>query len=120
MSPQTTTPLTDETLEVLEAVVSHLHHAARGVWAALDQGGVTLDLQYLGLGVCLAQGNAAALLPDDHDFTQAEPPAETAPVQLLRSAEQLLRRLPPDAAPGLSGLVVKVCDLVRENADHGH
>ncbi len=120
MSPQTITPLTDQTLEVLEAVVSHLHHAASGVWAVLDQGGVTLDLQYLGLGVCLAQGNAAALVPEGHDFTQAEPPAETDPVLLLRSAEQLLRRIPPDSVPGLSGLVVEVCDLVRENADHGH
>lgn len=110
--------------EVLEDVALLLHQGALEAWAIADREGITSDLHYLGLGVYLAQGNAVALLPPDHAMSPSYPligpPAQTHPGHLVRSAETRLRSIVPDALPGLSSLVLEVCDLAREFADHGY
>ena len=103
---------------VLEDVVLLLHRAALASWEIGDREGITSEMHYLGLGVYLAQGNAAALLPEDHVMSQSwppvGPPAQTDPGLLVASAETRLRTLDPGALAGLSDLVLEMCDLVRE------
>jgi len=114
----------EPSVEVLEDVALLLLQGALEAWAIADREGITSDLHYLGLGVYLAQGNAAALLPPDHAMSHGYPLigplAQTHPGHLVRSAETRLRSIVPDALPGLSFLVLEVCDLAREFAEHGY
>lgn len=114
-------PGVNQVAAALEDVTLLLHRAALASWEIGDRAGVTSEFHYLGLGVYLAQGNAALLLPVEHVMSQSwppvRPPAQTDPAALVASAETRLRDLDPAVVPGLSDLVLEVCDLVREFRD---
>ncbi len=70
--------------------------------------------QVLGLGIDLAADEARKLLPDAISVDGPVPVGDE-PAGLLRSAEQLLRRVTtPGAGTGLDGLRTQVADLVWE------
>jgi hypothetical protein len=91
-----------------------LRRAAELVWAAVDTDGAGSPRHVLGLGTDLAADEARNLLPDAIPLDGPVPVGnETA--GLLRSAEQLLRRVTtPGAGTGLHGLRAQVADLVWE------
>jgi hypothetical protein len=103
--------------------VALLHQASQAAWAIGDREGLASQMHYLGLGVYLTRGNTLALLPAEHvmshGYPAAGPPAENDPVRLVDSAENRLRVLRVDATPGLSDLVLEVCDLAREFREYG-
>ena len=102
---------------VLEDITVLLHQAALAAWEIGDREGVGSEMHYLGLGVYLAEGNAAALLPPDHVMSQnwppIGPPTQHDPAALVTSAETSLRALDPATVPGLPDLVLEVCDLAQ-------
>jgi hypothetical protein len=103
-----------DTAETLAGVVRLLRRAAELVWAAVDADGAGSPRQMLGLGIDLAADQARNLLPDAIPV-DAPVPVEDQPAGLLRSAEQLLRRVTtPAAGTGLHGLRAQVADLVWE------
>jgi hypothetical protein len=103
-----------DTAEALAAVVRLLRRAAELVWAAVDADGAGSPRQVLGLGIDLAADGARNLLPDAIPV-DGPVPVEDEPAGLLRSAEQLLRRVTtPEAETGLSGLRTQVADLLWE------
>jgi hypothetical protein len=70
--------------------------------------------QLLGLGIDLAADEARNVLPDAMPIDGPVPVGDE-PTGLLRSAEQLLRRMTiPGAGTGLYGLRAQVADLVWE------
>ena len=103
-----------DTAETVAGVVRLLRRAAELVWAAVDADGAGSPRQVLGLGIDLAADEARNLLPDAIPVDGPVPVGdETA--GLLRSAEQLLRRVTtPGAGAGLLGLREQVADLVWE------
>jgi hypothetical protein len=103
-----------DTAETLAGVVRLLRRAAELVWAAADTEGAGSPRQVLALGIDLAADEARNLLPDAI-AVQGPAPVGDEPAGLLRSAEQLLRRIDtpgPDAA--VHGLRARVADLVWE------
>lgn len=111
----------DEAWERLGTAIHLLRHAALEVWKRADESGPQSDLHALGLGVYLTESKAAALLPDDHPIPDGEVESSN-PRQLLEQAEKLTRNLPldrPELADA-SGLVVDLCDLIREARDVGY
>jgi hypothetical protein len=109
-----------DTAEALAGVVRLLRRAAELVWAAVDAEGAGSPRQVLGLGIDLAADEARNLLPDAIRVDRPVPVGDD-PAGLLRSAEQLLRRVTiPGAGTGLDGLRTRVADLVWEaNTDVG-
>ena len=106
--------LTDaDTHETLAGVIRLLRRASELVWAAVDADGGGSPRQVLALGIDLAADEARNLLPD---AIAAEGPVPgDEPAGLLRSAEQLLRRIDaPGAGAALHGLRARVGDLVWE------
>ena len=103
-----------DTAETLAGVVPLLRRAAELVWAAVDVEGAGSPRQVLGLGIDLAADEARNLLPDAIPMDGPVPVGDE-PAGLLRSAEQLLRRVtfPGDGA-GLHVLWTQVADLVWE------
>jgi hypothetical protein len=99
-----------DTAETLAGVVRLLRRAAELVWAAVDAEGVGSPRQVLGLGIDLAGDEARNLLPDAISIDGPVPVGDE-PADLLRSAEQLLRRT---AIPG----VWAVPDALRARVDH--
>jgi hypothetical protein len=81
-----------DTAETVAGVVRLLRRAAELVWAAVDAGGAGSPRQVLGLGIDLAADEARNLLPDVIPVDGPVPVGEE-PAGLLRSAEQLLRRV---------------------------
>ena len=111
MSPQC---MDDDTAETLAGVVRLLRRAAELVWAAVDADGAGSPRQVLGLGIDLAADQALNLLPDGIPV-DGPIPVGNEPPGLLRSAEQLLRRVTtPGAGTGLHVLRTQVADLVGE------
>ena len=103
-----------DTVETLAGVVRLLRRAAELVWAAVDTDVAGSPRQVLGLGIDLAADEARNLLPDAISVDGPVPVGDE-PAGLLRSAEQLLRRVPtPGAGTGLDGLRTQVADLVWE------
>jgi hypothetical protein len=103
-----------DTAETLAGVVRLLRRAADLVWAAADADGAGSPRQVLGLGIDLAADEARNLLPDAIPVDGPVPVGDE-PAGLLRSAEQLLRRLTaPGTAAGLHGLRTQVADLAWE------
>jgi hypothetical protein len=103
-----------DTAETLAGVVRLLHRAAELVWAAADADGAGSPRQVLGLGIDLAADEARNLLPDAIPVDGPVPIGDE-PAGLLRSAEQLLRRVTtPGAGAGVLGLREQVADLVWE------
>lgn len=106
----------------LENVALLLHQASLAAWEIGEREGLTSEMHYLGLGVYIAQGNTVALLPEHHVMSQSwppiGPPSENDPARLVASAQDRLRGISPNAPPGLSDLVIEVCDLTREFREH--
>jgi hypothetical protein len=103
-----------ETAETVARVIRLLRRAAELVWAAVDADGAASPRQVLGLGIDLAADEARNLLPDAIPV-HGPVPVGDEPAGLLRSAEQLLRRLTtPGTAAGLHALRTQVADLVWE------
>jgi hypothetical protein len=103
-----------DTAETLAGVVRLLRRAAELVWAAADADGAGSPRQVLGLGIDLAADEARNLLPDAIPVDGPMPVGDE-PAGLLRSADQLLRRVNPlGAGTGLHGLRAQVADLVWE------
>ena len=103
-----------DTAETVAGVVRLLRRAAELVWVAVDAEGAGSPRQVLGLGIDLAADEARNLLPDAIPVDGPVPVGDE-PAGLLRSAEQLLRRVAiPGAGTGLDGLRARVVDLVWE------
>lgn len=104
----------------LAEAVHLLRQAALEVWNRVDNSGSRAALHALGVGIYLAEATAAALLPDGYQIPDTSVESST-PRQLLEQAEQLTRNLPLDSPEltGVSGLVVDLCDLIREARDAG-
>src|SRR5215212_6613716 len=97
-----------ETAETVAGVVRLLRRAAELVWAAADAEGAGSPRQLLALGIDLAADEARNLLPDAIPLDGPVPVGDE-PAGLLRSAEQLLRRVATPAAwTGLDGLRTQV------------
>ena len=136
MDPITTD---DDPIGDLEQLILLLDRASREIRRAADQAGTGSPLPWLDLGVFLAQAQAVELLPPGHviaDFDQVEdlldqtlartlprlePDVEHSGLQLLRAAEQITRSEALQHAdwPGLSALVVELCDLIKEASSLG-
>ena len=100
--------------ETLAAVVRLLRRAAELVWAAVDAEDARSARQLLGLGIDLAADEPRNMLPDARPVDGPVPVGDE-PSGLLRSAEQLLRRVTTTGAgTGLYGLRAQVADLVWE------
>ena len=103
-----------DTAETVAGVVRLLRRAAELVWAAADAEGAGSPRQLLALGIDLAADEARNLLPDAIPLDGPVPVGDE-PAGLLRSAEQLLRRVATPAAwTGLDGLRTQVADLMWE------
>jgi hypothetical protein len=103
-----------DTAETLAGVVRLLRQAAVRAWAAADRAGAGSAAQLFALGVDLAADQARHLVPDGTDI-EGPVPIGGEPAGLLRSAELLLRRLVPIAAPdAVDDLRASVADLVWE------
>jgi hypothetical protein len=103
-----------DTAETLAGVVRLLRRAAELVWAAVDADVARSPRQVLGLGIDLAADEARNLLADAIPVDGPVPVGDE-PAGLLRSAEQLLRRVTtPGAGIGLDGLRAQVAELVWE------
>jgi hypothetical protein len=81
-----------DTAETLAGVVRLLRRVAEFVWAAVDADGAGSPRQMLGLGIDLPADEARNLLPDPRPVDGPMPVGDE-PTSLLRSAEQLLRRV---------------------------
>jgi hypothetical protein len=104
-----------DTAETLAGVVPLLRRAAELVWAAVDADGAGSPRQVLGLGIDLAADEARNLLLPDAIPVDGPVPIGDEPTGLLRSAEQLLRRVTTlGAGTVLYGLRAQVADLVWE------
>jgi hypothetical protein len=107
-------PMDADTAETVAGVVRLLHRAAELEWLAIDTDGAGSARQVLALGIDLAADEARNLLPDAIPIDGPAPVgAESA--SLLRSAEQLLRRVATrGAGAGLEGLRTRLANLVLE------
>ena len=81
-----------DTAESTAGVVRLLRRAAELAWSQADAQGPSSPRQLLALGIDLAADEARNVLPDGVNIDGAVP-VGVDPVGLLRSAEQLLRRL---------------------------
>ena len=103
-----------DTAETLAGVVRLLQQAAVLAWAAADRAAAGSAAQLVALGVDLAADQVRHLVPDGTDIDGPVPVGDE-PADLLRSAELLLRRLTPIAAPdAIDDLRATVADLVGE------
>jgi hypothetical protein len=107
-------PMDAETSETVAGVVRLLRRAAELVWVAIDTDDAGSPRQLLALGIDLAADEARNLLPDAIPM-DGPVPVGAEPAGLLRSAEQLLRRIATrEVATGLNGLLARVANLVWE------
>jgi hypothetical protein len=103
-----------DTAETLAGAIRLLRRAAELVWVAVDDESAGSPRQLLGLGIDLAADEARNLLQDAMPVDGPVPLGD-GPGGLLRSAEQLLRRVTmPGAGTGLDGLWTRGADLVWE------
>jgi hypothetical protein len=103
-----------DTAETLAGVVRLLRQAAVLAWAAADRAGAGSLGQLFALGIDLAADQARHLVPDGTDLDGPVPVGDE-PAGLLRSAELLLRRVPPIAASdAVNDLRGTVADLAWE------
>jgi hypothetical protein len=91
-----------DTAETLAGVVRLLRRAAELVWAGVDAERAGSPRQVLGLGIDLAADEVRNLVPDAISVDGPVPVGDE-PASLLRSAEQLLRRVTtPGARTGVA------------------
>jgi hypothetical protein len=103
-----------DTAESTAGVVRLLRRAAELVWDQADVQGSGSPRQLHALGIDLAADEALNLLPDAIS-PEGPVPVGADPVGLLRSAEELLRRLCVAGAPArLQNLRARVVELVWE------
>jgi hypothetical protein len=103
-----------DTAETLAGVVRLLRQAAVVAWAAADRAGAGSPGQLCALGIDLAADQAWHLVPEGTEIDGPVPVGYES-AGLLRSAELLLRRLPPIAASdALDDLRATVADLAWE------
>jgi hypothetical protein len=103
-----------DTAETLAGVMRLLQQAAVLAWAAADRAGGASPGQLFALGVDLAADQARHLVPDGTEI-DGPVPVGYEPAGLLGSAELLLRRVAPVAAPdAVDDLRATVADLVWE------
>jgi hypothetical protein len=103
-----------DTAETVAGVVRLLRRAAELVWMAVDAEGAGSSRQVLGLGIDLAADEARNLLPDAIPV-DGPVPVGNEPAGLLRSAEQLLRRVTiAGVGAGVDSLQAQVAELVWE------
>jgi hypothetical protein len=103
-----------ETAETLAGVVRLLRQAAVLAWVAADCAGAGSAAQLFALGADLAADQARHLVPDGTEIDGPVPVGDE-PAGLLRSAELMLRRLAPIAAPdAVDDLRATVAELVWE------
>ena len=103
-----------DTAETVAGVVRLLRRAAELVWLVVDIDGAGSPRQLLASGIDLAADEARNLLPDAISI-EGPVPVGDEPAGLLRSAEQLLRRVAIlGAGAGAHGLRMRVADLVWE------
>jgi hypothetical protein len=107
-------PMDAETHETLAGVVRLLRRASELVWAAVDAERAGSPRQVLALGIDLAADEARNVVPDAI-AVEGPVPVGDEPAGLLRSADQLLRRIDtPGAGAAVHGLRARVGDLVWE------
>src|SRR5215213_5237109 len=107
-------PMDADTHETLAGAVRLLRRAAELVWAAVDSERAASPRQVVALGIDLAADEALNVLPDAI-LVGGPAPVGDEPTGLLRSAEQLLRRIDtPGAGAALHGLRARVAGLVWE------
>jgi hypothetical protein len=103
-----------DTVESVAGVVRLIRRAAELAWARADGEGPRSPRQLFALGVDLAADEARNLLPDTVS-TEGPVPVGTEPAGLLRSAEQLLRRVCEfGASAEVDGLHARVVEMVWE------
>lgn len=108
----TTDELQDQSLQVLAQVVRLLCRCTDLAFAGAVPGE---ELAALGLGAQLLADEAMHLLPTTADVDELVVGYDD-PVQALRAAEAVTRRVPIEAFPaGASHLIVGICDLIREH-----
>jgi hypothetical protein len=109
-----TDTIDQEAGDTLAVVARLLRHAAIRAWAQAEAEGSRSPMHLLGLGIHTVSCQAMAMLPADADL-EGQPPTQNDVGQLLRSAEELTRRIRvQNQTAGISPLVVAICDLVRE------
>lgn len=110
-----TTAATDSVLEDLAGVVWRLWRAADLAFQAAAPNG-DLELDLLSMAARDVAGKGADLMGAHRSLCDVRASAESDPGRLIREAEQVLAARPIEQWPvGISGLVVDVCDLVREH-----
>ena len=103
-----------DTAETMAGVVRLLRRAAQVIWEAVDVEGGGSPRQILALGIDLAADQAQNLVPEALQIDGLVKVGDEPP-SLLRSAEQLLRRVAtPGAWIGLHCLQALAVDLVWE------
>ena len=103
-----------DTAESIAGVVRLLRRAAEVAWDQADLQGASSPRQLWALGIDLAADEARSLVPDAVNLEGPMPVGED-PGGLVRSAEQLLRRLcVADAPARLHHLRARVVALVWE------
>ena len=103
-----------ESVETVAGVARLLRRAGELAWTQADVAGPRSSRQLLALGIDLAADDALGLLPRRARLDGPTPFGDN-PVDLLASAEQLLRRICVVGAPSrLFGLRALVAELVWE------
>lgn len=108
--------------ELMAQVVLRLHCAALLAWRHSEDADPTSPLQGLGLGIYLARGTAAQLLPHElqvdelEDTDASDHHCQRGVIELLTDAESLLSSR---ADLVFSELAVELCDLIREARAYG-
>ncbi|MCW4600232.1 hypothetical protein ON003_00345 [Janibacter hoylei] len=109
-----TTTTRDPVLEELAGVVWRLWQAADQALAAIGPDS-DFELYLQTMAVRDAACHGADLMGDQRRLCDVPASTELDPRRLIREAEQVLAARPIEQWPvGTSGLVVDVCDLVRE------
>lgn len=105
-----------EANELLARVAVLLDRAALLAWEHAEAAGAESPLHDLGLGVYLARGTAAQLLTADCHVDEPEDMDERSVLELLADAESLIGARTDFT---YRGLIVELCDLIREARAHG-
>ena len=103
-----------ENVETVAGVVRLLRRAAQLSWTHADAGGPRSPHQLFAIGIDVAADEAANLLPRRVQLDGTTPVGQN-PAELLRSTEQLLRRICAEGPPSrLHALHSRVSELIWE------
>lgn len=112
-----TRPTSHDPTGCLASAAALLSRASDLTWTQA-QADPALGLRFEGLGLDLAAAQAANLQPAGSDGAIAIVDVDVDdPLDLIRAAEEILRRCPIEDFPaGTSQLVAAVCDLIGEHS----